>query len=87
MTTQIASGNQGRESGTVDDGPTSTGSRTTRVLGLLTLAGFGLLMLFGLVLSPADSNQGDAVRIMYIHVPSATLAYTGCFLATLGSAM
>jgi heme exporter protein C len=44
-------------------------------------------MLFGLVLSPADSNQGDAVRIMYIHVPSATLAYTGCFLTTLGSAI
>lgn len=87
MTTEIASGNQGSQAGTSDDGPTSTGSRTTRVLGILTLIGFGLLALYGLVISPADANQGDAVRIMYVHVPSATFAYTGCFLTTLGSAV
>lgn len=58
-----------------DDGPTSTGSRTTMILGILTLIAIGVLALFGLVLSPADANQGDSVRIMYIHVPSAWLAY------------
>lgn len=28
----------------------------------------------GLVLAPADYQQGDAFRIMYVHVPSATLS-------------
>jgi len=35
----------------------------------------GWLLLFGLVLSPADIDQGDAVRIMYVHVPTVWLAY------------
>ena len=39
----------------------------------LTLAGLA----WGLFLSPADWQQGDAVRIMYVHVPSAWLASAG----------
>lgn len=70
-----------------DPGPLSTGSRMTGVLGGLCLIALGILVLFGLFLSPADSNQGDAVRIMYVHVPSATVAYFGCFLTTVGSAI
>ena len=80
MTTEIA----GTE-GDVEAGPSSTGSRATRIVGVLALVALGLLILFGLVLSPADENQGDAVRIMYVHVPSATVAYIGCFLTTVGS--
>jgi heme exporter protein C len=67
--------------------PTSTGSRATRVLGIASLAGVVLLVLLGLWWTPADVVQSDAVRILYIHVPSATLSYTGCFLTTLGSVM
>ncbi len=40
---------------------------------VLTLAGLGA----GLFLAPADWQQGDAVRIMYVHVPSAWLASFG----------
>jgi heme exporter protein C len=40
---------------------------------LLTLLGLG----WGLLFAPADWQQGDAVRIMYIHVPAAMLAYLG----------
>ncbi len=87
MTTEIVNGNQVSAPDPGDPGPTSTGSRTTRILGIATLLGFGLLVLMGLLVSPADTNQGEAVRIMYIHVPSATLAYTGCFLTTLGSVL
>lgn len=68
-----------------DTGPLTTGSRTTRVLGVLALAGLAALVLFGLILSPADAVQGQAVRILYVHVPSATLSYVGCALCTLGS--
>jgi heme exporter protein C len=40
---------------------------------VLTAVGLG----WGLFLAPADWQQGDAVRIMYIHVPSAWLASAG----------
>lgn len=80
MTTELAG-----SAGDIDTGPTSTGSRTTFVLGIATLLALVALVLFGLILSPADENQGDAVRIMYVHVPSATVAYIGCFLTTVGS--
>jgi heme exporter protein C len=34
-------------------------------------------LIWGLFLAPADWQQGDAVRIMYVHVPSAWLASAG----------
>jgi heme exporter protein C len=51
-----------------------------RVLPWVSTAG-GLLTVFGLVwglfFAPADWQQGDAVRIMYVHVPAAWLASMG----------
>ena len=41
----------------------------------LVLSGTGLV--WGLTLSPSDWQQGDAVRIMYVHVPAAWLASFG----------
>ncbi len=41
----------------------------------LILTAWGLL--WGLFFSPADWQQGDAVRIMYVHVPAAWLASAG----------
>ncbi len=44
------------------------------VIGIaLTLAG----CVWGLAFSPPDYQQGDAVRIMYVHVPAAWLASMG----------
>ena len=43
----------------------------------LVLTAIGLV--WGLLFSPADWQQGDAVRIMYIHVPAAWLASAGYF--------
>ncbi len=37
-------------------------------------------LIWGLFISPADWQQGDSVRIMYIHVPMALLASTGYIL-------
>lgn len=67
--------------------PPTTSSQLTRVLGLLTLAGFALLLGYALVWSPADREMQDSVRLMYAHVPSAILAYAGSGLTTLASAM
>jgi len=50
----------------------------------MTLVG----LLWGLLLSPADWQQGDSVRIMYVHVPAAWLAsagYLGLALCSLAS--
>jgi len=43
------------------------------IAGLLIAAG----LVLGLVFSPADYQQGDSVRIMYIHVPAAWLSLLG----------
>ncbi len=51
----------------------------------LVLTGIGLV--WGLVFSPADWQQGDAVRIMYVHVPAAWLASAGYLSLALSSAV
>jgi len=43
-------------------------------LGGLTLLCLGLGLYLGLFHSPADYQQGDSVRIMYVHVPAAWMA-------------
>ena len=50
--------------------------------GTLALLAVGLYL--GLVGSPADYQQGDSVRIMYIHVPSAWMALF-CYTALAGA--
>ena len=47
------------------------------VICLLSL-GYGLYL--ALLVSPPDYQQGDAVRIMYVHVPSAWLALSSYLL-------
>ena len=69
--------------------PAHTGSRTTRVLGALALAGFVATTLLGLVVTDPDSpkplGQGDAVRMLYVHVPPAFLTYVAFGLTFVGS--
>ena len=69
------------------EGPVGTASPVTRVLGGLSLAGLALLLAYAFVWSPADVTQHDAVRLMYVHVPSAIVAFAACLLTTLASAM
>jgi heme exporter protein C len=47
----------------------------TRILGAVALVAVAGASIFALFIVPADVNQGDAQRIMYVHVPSAWLAY------------
>lgn len=54
---------------------------------LFLLVGFASLIagiVYGLFISPADYQQGDAVRIMYVHVPSAWMSlFIYSFIAVL----
>ncbi|GBQ79979.1 heme exporter protein C [Asaia bogorensis NBRC 16594] len=47
------------------------------LLTLLSCLTLGVGLVWALIWSPADWQQGDAVRIMYIHVPMAILASGG----------
>ena len=66
--------------------PSPTSTRFTRALGVAALIGIGWLVLFGLFLSPNDRVQKTGVRILYIHVPSAWLAYLAFGVTGLSSA-
>ncbi|MGH2443503.1 MAG: cytochrome c biogenesis protein CcsA [Chloroflexota bacterium] len=54
----------------------------TASLALLVLGGY-----LALVWSPPDVAQGDTMRIMYVHVPSAWTMYLAFFFTLCGSAM
>ena len=56
------------------------------LLGIATIVMIGWTVAFGLLLSPADRNQGDAVRIMYVHVPTVWTAYLAFTVTALCSA-
>jgi heme exporter protein C len=57
------------------DAPVGTGSRGSRILGVLTLVGLVAVAIFAFGVSPADSELGESIRIMYVHVPTVTAAY------------
>ena len=64
-----------------------TGSRSTRILGALTLVGFAVMLVLALVVSPPDQVQGDAARLIYVHVPVAIVMNLAFGLTAIGSAM
>lgn len=74
-------------SGQRSDGPRGTGSKGSRLIGLLALVSLGAVLLFGLILSPQDQDQENAVRIMYVHVPVSTTAFLAFGVTALGSAL
>jgi heme exporter protein C len=63
-----------------------TGTAFSRSLGIAALTGIVWLVVFGLFLSPDDRVQKQGVRIMYIHVPAAWLAYLAFGVTGLASA-
>ncbi len=56
-------------------GDRSTGTKATRVIGIAVVVAMTWLVLFAFVFSPADANQGESVRLMYIHLPTIWVAY------------
>ncbi len=58
-----------------------------RVVGVCAVVSVAALTVFGLWGAPPDAVQGDAQRIMYLHVPSAWLAYLAFFVTAAASAL
>lgn len=70
--------------------PTRFMSLSGRILGPMAVVTALLLLsglYFALLDSPPDYQQGETVRIMYVHVPSAWLAMMGYMVMALASAM
>lgn len=65
--------------------PGGTSSRGTRILGAVTFAGLVVLAILALVVTPADEKQGDAVRLLYLHVGSALTAFLAFGVTALAS--
>ena len=59
---------------------------TTRLVGAMSLVSMAWVVIGGLIVTPKDVNQGDAVRIMYVHVPTAWVAYLAFIVTAVASA-
>jgi heme exporter protein C len=72
--------------------PRATGDRLLGplarwIVGIAALLALVALVIVGLFVAPPDDLQGDAQRLMYIHVPAAWLAYLAFGVTALGSAL
>lgn len=57
------------------------------VSGWLVAVAVAVTVVAGLTVVPPDSSQGDVQRIMYVHVPSAWLAYVAFFVTLVGGVL
>ena len=64
-----------------------TNRTVRRALGAVTLASLALTAVLALWVSPADATQGDAMRLLYLHVPCAWLAYLAFFVTAVASVL
>ena len=62
-----------------------TGTRGSRIIGVLALAGLAWTVVFALFISPPDEVQGDAARFLYLHVPAANIAYLAFAVTAISS--
>ncbi len=69
------------------DAPVGTGSSGSRIVGAVALVLTATGLLYGLVISPPDGQQSNAARLLYIHVPSAVLAYLAFGITAFASIM
>ena len=67
--------------------PAGTATRATRLVGLATIAAMAWLVAFGLGFSPADRDQEEAVRILYVHVPTIWIAYLAFVMTAVASSL
>jgi heme exporter protein C len=58
-----------------------------KVLGGAAFVSLAALVVLALVVAPPDANQGNVQRLMYVHVPTAWLAYLAFFVTAVASAL
>jgi len=76
----------------IDDGSALRSDRlmapvARRVVGGLAVVTLVALVVVGLFVAPPDALQGDAQRLMYLHVPAAWLAYLAFGVTAVCSAL
>ena len=64
-----------------------TATTATRLIGTAALALTAFVAVSALWLTPADAVQGESVRIMYVHVPTAWVAYLAFVVTALTSGL
>ena len=57
------------------------------IVGIATLVSLAALVIVGLFVAPPDAVQGDAQRLMYLHVPAAWVAYLAFGITALASVL
>ncbi len=62
-------------------------ARVRLILGILALVGLAAGLYLGLVWAPPDAYQGQVQRIMYVHVPSAWVAFLAFFVVFVSSVL
>ncbi|MGI9645070.1 MAG: cytochrome c biogenesis protein [Ilumatobacteraceae bacterium] len=65
----------------------TTSTRGTRIIGGATIIAMAWLVAFGLLFSPADYQQDEAVRLLYVHVPTIWVAYLAFIVTAFSSGM
>ncbi|MEZ5269065.1 MAG: cytochrome c biogenesis protein CcsA [Microthrixaceae bacterium] len=63
----------------------NTGSAVSRTLGTISVLGLVAVAVFGLVVSPPDRELGETIRILYMHVPTVSVAYLAFVITAVGS--
>jgi heme exporter protein C len=56
-------------------------------LGLAAFLGVAATVIMGLFVAPKDAGQGDAYRLLFVHVPAAWLAYLAFGVTALASSL
>ncbi len=64
-----------------------TATTTTRLIGAAALAITVFVAVSAFWLTPADAVQGESVRIMYVHVPTAWVAYLAFVVTAITSGL
>jgi heme exporter protein C len=65
----------------------STGNRTTTLLGTAALVTTAAVVVLGLAVTPPDVTQGDLVRLIYIHPAVSTWAFVAFGITGLASVL
>ncbi|MFM8644869.1 MAG: cytochrome c biogenesis protein CcsA [Actinomycetota bacterium] len=66
-------------------GSSGTGTLFTRIIGAAALVVTAWVVVSAFFITPADAQQGDSVRIMYVHVPAAWIAYLAFITTAIAS--